>query len=303
MPRGRKERRCCAMCARRGPAWRRSGRAWCAWRPSAGRTWSRTGAPRPSAHTAWWPRCAGWRKGCAPATCSPSTASAAPSRAACAPAAAPTSTAPTTWCPSSRSESTSRCVGWGGEGSGGPHAGGTLVWGCGGWWEVRHPSEGFILHPRPHGERSPHVGCVQVQRGGMPCGGDAGLSLLGGFHPDIWTGCCGIREPRGLGQDGQMGTGIEAEQLPGIAWGVFPLRSPTRHPVGVGLGRGCLGHPTAATPAVLGLPPSPARSHSSVKAVFLGRAGSRPGRRSRSPFVSCRFGSGGFSITPIPRCD
>lgn len=59
----------------------------------------------------------------------------------------------------------------GGEGRGGPRAGGTLVWGCRGWYEVQHPSEGFILHPR--GARSPRGVCAGAAL--VECHGGGGM--------------------------------------------------------------------------------------------------------------------------------
>lgn len=145
----------------------------------------------------------------------------------------------------------------------------------------------------PRGAQSPR-GCVQVQH----------------WWDALCAGCCALT-PRGvppqhldrvLCHQGTPGTGtgwadgqIGAEPLPGIPWGVLPLRSRTRNPVGVGLGRRCLGHPTAATPAVMGLPPPPSRSHSSVKAVFLAALAAGPAAAPAPPaFCILSFWQRGF---------
>lgn len=100
--------------------------------------------------------------------------------------------------------------GWGGRG--GPHAGGPWCGGVGGAVRCGISRRGSSC---THGE--PRCGVCRCSTGGMPYGmGDAVLSPLGEFHPNIWTGCCAIREPLGLGQGGQVGTGIGAEPLPGI---------------------------------------------------------------------------------------
>lgn len=150
--------------------------------------------------------------------------------------------------------------------------------GVSGCCEVRHPSQGFILHPRPYGEPDPHLGCVQVQHwwDAMWREGVLYSHPLEGFHPDIWTGCCAIGEPLRLGQDGQVGTGIEAEPLPRHPVGSVPAAEPSSQSRGCRAGARLPGTPQSGHPRGPGAPAAPARSHSSVKAVFLAALAAGP---------------------------
>lgn len=113
------------------------------------------------------------------------------------------------------------------------------------WWDAPRGAGAAALSPR-----------------GTPpqCGGHMDRVLC---HRVTWWGGEVTGSPR---------TGIRGR--PAAKWGLVPLRGQTRNPGGWGGGR--LGHPAVAAPTVTGQPSSPSRSHSFIKAVFLGALAACP---------------------------
>ena len=192
-------------------------------------------------------------------------------------------------------------VGWGGSCTPIPTQELTLAWGvslwgaalvgCPGWGEVRHPWEGSMLHPHPHGGPNPHAGHLRVEHWG-----DALCRVGAAARPPPGMGGRGAvpsGHPVGWGQDGQRGTGVRgrptARQPVGLGAGAKPAA-----PVGAGLWTRVPGSPRSGRGR--GTPVCPVSFPQLRQGGFSPRAGSLPGRRSRSTSPLCPgvLAAGGF---------
>lgn len=167
-----------------------------------------------------------------------------------------------------------------------------------------HRSEGFIPRPRTHGEPDPRVGYVQVQHmvgchGGLRC-----ILVPSGVPPHHMDRV--LRHRGTPGQDGAGWAGGDGYRGRAAAKassrGSLPAAEPNSQCRGCRAGARLPGTPHSGHPRGPGAPGGSVPFPQLCQSGFSARAGSRPGRRSRSPspLYPAVLAAGVFPSLPFP---